>query len=96
MSPPPVGHLNFDHHFDSDFDFLGLKGRLLPCLGVEHSIQLCPEPLHPQHFISFLSLLGFWNLVYEYLPFLLLDLESLHPLLLLKFQLVGLVTVDIK
>ena len=75
---------------------MGLKGRLFPCLGVEQSLQLCPVLPHPQHFISFLSLFGFWNLMDEYLPFPLLDLESLCPLFLLEFWLVWLVMADIR
>ena len=52
-----------------EFGKLGLKGRVFPCLGVEHSLQLCLVPPHPQQVIFFLSCLGLWNALEEYLLF---------------------------
>ena len=68
-----------------EFGGLGLKERLLPCQGVEHSLQLCPAPPHPQHIMFFLSCLGLWNVLEEYLS-LPLGLNAEHPLVLVKFR----------
>ena len=80
--------MGFLPHQPFKFWLAGLKGRLLPCLGVEHSLQPCSVPSHHQHFISFLPFFDLWNFVFENLPFQLLCLEPLCSLFLLRFWLV--------
>ena len=78
-----------------EFGRLGLTARVVPCLGLEHSLQLCPVPPHLQQVIFILSCLGLWNVLEEYLLFPL-GLNLRHPLVLVSSGLTWLGTADIK
>ena len=78
-----------------EFGKLGLKGGVFPCLGVEHSLQLCLVPPHPQQVIFFLSCLGLWNALEEFLLFPF-GLNPSCPLDLVGSGLTWLATADIR
>ena len=77
-----------------EFGRLGLKGRVFPCLGVEHSLQLCLVPAHPQQVMFFLSHLGLCNILEEYLLFPL-GLNPRCPLVLVCSGFTWLAMADI-
>ena len=74
---------------------LDLKGRVFPCLGVEHSLQLCPVPPHPQQVMFFLACLSLWNILEGYLLFSL-NLNPRCPLGLAGSGLTWLATADMR
>ena len=98
MLTPPLSWLGEDWrsgfsppHQPFKFLFASLKRRLLPCLGVKHSLNPCPVPPHPQQCISFKSFFGPWVFELEnfLFPIPLFCLAPFCPLLLLLWFVIG-------
>ena len=93
--PPPVQPFKFCLLLWFRLGGLGLKGRLFPCLGVEHSLQLCPEastsPTGHTLFILFGSLkCSGWVLTIS------IGFEPCASTIFVQIQIGWLVTADIK